>query len=425
VVEEALAAVSRVVEEDPWISPIRSLRTLAELAPHLSEPARSEVLAKVLAAAREDYNGESEFAYLRASVALARHLPESPARARLIADILSDARDTPTEEERPWSLIEFASSLIELAPLLVGLQRADVLAEALAAARKIKRPEDYVRAVAALVPHLPDAQRADVLAEALVAAESIESEQKRAEALTELAAQLEEPGRTQVFAEALVAVRQIPGEADRARVLMALIERLPPRLLRQALGAAREIRSPQGRHELLMALAARLAEPDRSEVLAEALAAARQIEDPAVRAYKLAGMVGELPEPLRSQVIAETLSLLLGDPVAPRVVPDSFLLHLPPHQRSEVAAHVLVASFDQEPHIWLPLVNPRKLVPHLLAEQSPTVFDGFARYLRARCQAGRPAILRRLDAAVIEYLGGAAAIEQTARAVADVGQWWP
>jgi hypothetical protein len=459
-VEEALAAVSRLAEEDPW-APIRSLRTLGELAPHLSEPARSEVLAKVLAAAREDFMRDSEFAYLRASVALARHLPESPARARLIADILSDARDTPTEEERPWSLIEFASSLIELAPLLVGLQRADVLAEALAAARKIKRPKDYVPALAALVPHLPEAQRADVLAEALVAAESIGSERERAETLTDLAAQLEEPERTHVLAEALaaarkigwpedyvralaalvphlpeaqradvlaealVAVRQIPGEADRARVLMALIERLPPRLLRQALGAAREIRSPQGRHELLMALAARLAEPDRSEVLAEALAAARQIEDPAVRAYKLAGMVGELPEPLRSQVIAETLSLLLGDPVAPRVVPDSFLLHLPPHQRSEVAAHVLVASFDQEPHMWLPLVNPRKLVPHLLAEQSPTVFDGFARYLRARCQAGRPAILRRLDAAVIEYLGGAAAIEQTARAVADVGQWWP
>ena len=214
----------------------------------------------------------------------------------------------------------------------------------------------------------------------------------------------------------------------RVRVLAALAGLVPEsqrgEVLDKAVAVAKAVGENWERDLAFAALAPWLPDPERSEVLAEALAAARQIEDPAVRAYRLAGMVVELPEPLRSQVIAETLSLLLADPVALRAVPDSFLLHLPPHQRSELAAHVLVASFSAA-HSLFPLVGARRLVPHLLAEQSPTVFDGFARYLRARCQAGRPAILRRLDAAVIEYLGGAAAIEQTARAVADVGQWWP
>jgi len=73
------------------------------------------------------------------------------------------------------------------------------------------------------------------------------------------------------------------------------------------------------------------------------------------------------------------------------------------------------------------LADPSRLVPHLLAEQSLTVFHGFARCLRAGCQAGRRVMLHTLDgyAPVIEYLGGAAAIQETARAVADVGQWWP
>jgi len=234
-----------------------------------------------------------------------------------------------------------------------------------------------------------------------------------------------------VIQETLEAASQIePRYAWRRVSVLAALAGLVPEsqrgeVLDKAVAVAKAIGDDWERALAFAALAPWLPDPERSEVLAEALAAARQIEDPAVRAYKLREMVVELPEPLRSQVIAETLSLLLADPVALRAVPDSFLLHLPPHQRSELAARVLLASFDQEPHIWLPLVNPRKLVPHLLAEQSPTVFDGFARYLRARCQAGRPAILRRLNAPVIEYLGGAAAIEQTARAVADVGQWWP
>jgi hypothetical protein len=390
---------------------------LAGLAPHLPD----RLLTMALAVASE-ISWNAGRAQMLAALVL--RLSESE-RAEVLRGALEAFKRIDDGRER-------AETLARLAERLGEPRRTQALREALAVARGIKGASERALVFGEPVPRLPESERPQVLAEALAAARQIEDPELWSECLVELAALLPEAERSEVLAEALAAARQIEDPGLRSECLVELAALLPEpertQVLAGALAAARAIEDPAARVDRLEVLAAQLAEPERSGLLGEALAAARQIEDPAVRAYKLGEMVGELPEPLRSQVIAETLSLLLADPLPPRVVPDSFLLHLPPHERSEVAARVLLASLNQEETqrlTWDLWVNLDGVVPHLLPEQSLTVFDGFARYLRARCQAGRPAILRRLDAAVIEYLGGAAAIEQTARAVADVGQWWP
>jgi len=407
---------------------------LASLAPHLPE----RLLPMALAVAQKN---PWETGRLEALAALVPRLSESE-HAEVLRGALEAFKRIDDGRER-------AETLAALAERLGEPHRTQALREALALARGIKGAFERALVLRKLGPHLPESERPQVLEEALAAATDIEVPFLRTFELGRLAAQLAEPQRSELLGGALAAARQIEDPRLRSKLLVRLAPLLPEaersevlgdslaagqlaqpqrtQVLEKALAAARTMKHPAWRSVLLVALAALLPDPERSEVLGEALAAARQIEDSAVRAYKLREMVVELPEPLLSQVIAERLSLLRGDPLPPRVVADSFLLHLPPHQRSELAARVLVASFEL-PHILaVSLADPSRLVPHLLAEQSLTVFHGFARCLRAGCQAGRPVMLHTLDgyAPVIEYLGGAAAIQETARAVADVGQWWP
>ena len=86
-----------------------------------------------------------------------------------------------------------------------------LLADALAASRRITDAYDQVKALAALAPHLSEPERMKALADALTAAREIVSEEARAEVLAGLAPQLSEPLQAEALAAAATSPTRTPG----------------------------------------------------------------------------------------------------------------------------------------------------------------------------------------------------------------------
>jgi uncharacterized protein YeeX (DUF496 family) len=227
-------------------------------------------------------------------------------------------------------------ALGRLVPYLPPEQQPQILAEALATARKIKGERARAEALATLIPHLPPEQKPQVLSEAIVAARKIVKEGERNDALTALATRLAELGYWQeslivaseiehssmgfvvkvmvrlvsqlaelgYHREALAAAREIGDKSARAQALAALTSHLPPDLLVEALAAAREIGDKSARAQALAALVTRLARLGRHR---EALDVTKEIDDEFVRVRTLTSLAPYLPEDLRKQALHKAL----------------------------------------------------------------------------------------------------------------------
>src|SRR5262249_2481930 len=133
--------------------------------------------------------------------------------------------------------------------------------------------------LAAIAPRVAEPRRANIVGQALTAARraalnrerGVSEQAVRARALAGVARQLPDPP---IHAEALEAVRDIGDEAERVRALAQLLESLSEELLPQTVALMRGVRDPARAALVWTSLLQR-----RGEWIPEASAAARSISD--------------------------------------------------------------------------------------------------------------------------------------------------
>ena len=226
--------------------------SLSALASWLPALLKRQVSLEALAAARAIQAGWSDSCVYRARALgeVANSLSDG-LRAEVLQEALAAARATEGENGH------YSMALSDLAPKLPKALRGEVLKEALEAA--VTREEGWVKAKAlsALVPNLP----ADLLLEALAAARALAYRNDRAVALVALADRL--PG---VVTEAFVAVEETRSECTRAAALVALAHNLSAEQLLKAVAMAKDLRFEGDRIVALIALAAPMSKLPKREL---------------------------------------------------------------------------------------------------------------------------------------------------------------
>ena len=314
-----------------------------------------------------------------------------------------------------------AGALTAIAPHLPGSLKPDAFRQALDAAREVAWPDSRARYLAAIAPHLRPPACDEVWGEALEAA-------WKAEALTELIPQLAEPLRTEACQKALVYVRDEPLKGVQAISLAALVPLLPESMLSEALRIARNNDHPPSRAEAMTALVPRLPEPLKSHVINEALDASRQIDGRIAyqpdRSRILVALLPHLFEPQRTKELSDALE------AARKVEHEAtrarsliaFGPYLPDWLLNETLDSVLVVkNCDFVP--W-DLANLQSRLCRAPIGRLHSILDRILHFLASRT---REDFLKGLSGIVptIHFIGGDAAVTETAQAVLDAGQSWP
>jgi len=295
-----------------WIDFYRP-RTLATIAPHLSQDQLQQVL--VIAQGIQDPYWKAEAAGLLVSYA-----PEHE-QSSILLQALADLQIDDTDD-RTMSLATLAIYLPE------ARQR-----EALAALRQIKDHFWRSEALVALAPHLPDA----LIEEAYNLAVGLNDDKYEIRAVTALAPRLS----PHILEQAFSRNRFFDGQRRR-QIMQALAPYLPEPLLHQAFQDAQELTDSDNQMTVLIALVPFLPEL----LLRQALNTARRMEenDALKSARLLTAIALRLSESEQSPVLDEVLQIF-------RQVPDSYLLAAP-DWAALVTCLVKKARFQEALH-WM------------------------------------------------------------------------
>jgi tetratricopeptide (TPR) repeat protein len=381
-------------------------RTLSAMAPRLAALGhvdRALILTQAIGPERVRANAVAGLAPLLGglgqvdrAIEMARAISDEGARATALAALalrLAALHEVDRAIAIAWNIRVKDARARALAGLATGLARAGRLGEALPIAREIG--DERVRAVvlaelgqvrealtvaraignerllarahilADLTPYLMDADR---LAEALALARGIRDDEARARARAEIGRMQDTPARA----------RGITDEAARIPADVAQVD--------EELARAREIKDERDRSLALAPLALRLAEVGR---LDEALAVTPEIGDDLLAASVLAGLIRRLAASGRVD-----------------------------------HALALAREIRYEMHRTGAL---RDLAPRLAAlpkERALALWRDTLQFSATRSRRDLLADLVAL-APLIVALGGPEAIEETCRAIEDVGRWWP
>jgi hypothetical protein len=378
---------------------------LAALAPRL----RADERQQALAVARGIGNHDSRS---KALVALAPHLGDD-ARRQALTEALAAIRGV----ESAWSR---AQALLELAPHLGEGDRQAELAEALAIVRAITDVPSRVTSLAALLPHLGEDDRRAALSEALAVTRTVKDDRHRAEAIAKLARHLS----AEESREALALARGIENVADRFNALVALAPNLSTDERREVLAAARGLGADSDRPRALAALAPHMGEDDRRAALAEALAAVSDLWMVSERASVLAGLAPHLSEEQRREALAAARGF--GD-VRSRVEALTALApHLGADERVGALAEALAATLPERRYASRTVLLTA-LARELGALDRGSLHQLWSEALHKVAAETRANLCDDLSTLkdVILALGGPEAARGVARAILDVGRWWP
>jgi len=289
--------------------------------------------------------------------------PDFP--SELLAEALATARKIKDDSAR-------AKALLALAPRLTDELKVQALVEGLTAAREIKGELARARAFSDLAPYLSDELKAQVLAEGLTSARENREEGTRASALSALAPHLTDDLKTQ----ALAIAREINAEGLRAYAFSSLAPHLTDKLKVQALTAARKIKDEYARASTLSALVPHLRDELKAQAQEEGLKSARKIKDEDDRAHALSAIAPHLTHELKVQVLAEGLA------AAREIMEEDDRAHalsaLAPHLTNELKAQALaIASEIKSEDDRVSVLSA--LVPHLSDElKAQALAEGLA-----------------------------------------------
>ena len=375
---------------------------------------------------------------------LARGIGDPEIRSRILAELRRDdealaaAREVTYIESRFRTLADLGRFDEALALVRIGdeddrlkaLAKLGDVDEALAAARRIQA-WDRDEALAALVPRLAQASRVD---EALALARGIGRKEIRDGALQVLTPALARLGRVD---EALAVAYEVDNEVYRS-VALARLGRFD-----EALGVARKLsdhgsRYSANRSELLGALVCHMVKQGRFD---EARDVAREIGDELWRPEALADL-GRIDEALAlaRRIDNERDRNLALTWLAPRLAELGRGEELLEWARGIAHAENRAQALAELGRVDEALAEASKfsykedrsrtlsaLAPHLAALPRARAFLFWAKTLGLSATLGRAEFLADLKALapLITVLGGPEAIEETCRAIEDVGRWWP
>jgi tetratricopeptide (TPR) repeat protein len=262
---------------------------LAVLAPHHSDPMRTELQDEALELART----------IRADQH--RALALSAVAVRMTAERREAVIDE-TLESLDRRSFDTPEVIVALAPHLSERQ----FDTALAVTRKLDEPGVRGDVLAALSEHLPERLKRPVLLSRLAAARAEESAPFRIDAFAALLPSLGRATRERVGREALDAVRSLDSGSFRATHLATLAPHLPEVLLVDAIEAAQVLGDRGPRSLLLLALAQSGATRLEQDAAADVLAETGQRPNFSERARTLV----ELAPFLRSAELEQALELV-------------------------------------------------------------------------------------------------------------------
>jgi|APLak6261658528_1056013.scaffolds.fasta_scaffold00295_2 hypothetical protein len=299
------ALVQRALETGLW----RAERALDVAAHNPDAEDRVSMYAAVLKIGSATLTDAQLNEVLRAGLATAHAIRYEGYRAQALAtlatqlcgelqaDVLGEALSAARVIVNEWGR---ADAMVALAPQL----RSDQLSKALSEAHAMWSEEGRARLLTGLAPHLRDEQ----MEEALALAQGISREPYRAKALAVLSARLDGERRTDVLSEALSGARESASEYERTEALAALAPQLCGPHLDEALATTRAIVDEMYRVQALAALVPRLSEYRQADVLGEALFAARAIMHEWFRSQALASLAPLLCGELQAVVLGEALA---------------------------------------------------------------------------------------------------------------------
>lgn len=436
--QQALAAVGEIDSD------LRRSDALIELAPTLPESllpqalsvaravepdyVRYESLSKLFARTPQQSKDEAiqELLTLAKSIGrysrhtlfteLAPYLSED--HLHNVITFLRDVGGTPGEPE----------TALELAHYLREPERSQILLELLAAAKELPeentmsgqhpRAETMIRMISVL-SGLP---RQDAMAAAFAASQQIVASAARARALVRMAEVLDEPRKSDALAGAVEAAAHIPYSEEKAKVLIELAPALPEALLLRALETAREVAEARDRVEALTALAVHLPEPSKAIWIAEAWTAAAAINAKAAVFRKSAA---HLPEPRRTEALHEAIAEARSGIRRHKDLAE-LADYLPAPEKANILGEAVAATFKAD-FTSDRVTALQELAPYLAGlptEDLLPIARGLLHRLARESRQDQLGYLQPLGS-VIFALGGQQAVEETFRAILDVGRWWP
>lgn len=312
--------------------PDQRFQGLANLAPHLNDPA---TLEQALRIGQSIGDGSCR---ARILAALAPHLPES-----MIETIFNEVLAIRSEKHR-------AAAIGDLAPTLSEA----LLRRALEAARAIEWGTYRWVALSGLAPYLPAALKRSLFD----GVRTIGNEQARATALIKLAPALTTSGT--LLRDALEAARAIEREKDRSRALAGLVPSLSDQLLQRALNATRQLKQPACRAEVLKVLAPRMAQYGYWR---QAFDAAWGIEKSDDRAITLVHLAPYIPQMLLKEVLGAVRTIEAMDVRARALA--GVLPYLSPEEQPYSTRDILNTALAAK---WQGAASPSAIVPALPTE---------------------------------------------------------
>jgi len=337
------------------------------------------------------------------------------------------------------------TAIADIAPRLEDPQQG------LRVAREIPDKRKKSRALAYIAPRLKDPQQARSVAR------EIPDKRFKSIALTDIAPKLEDP--QVAIKEALEVAREIPNERSKFRALYEIARKLEDS--HEALSIASEISVKHIKVSLFVDIALKCPYPH--EALKEALRVARKIDDSSFK-YKFSDVIrtdlSKSSKIIHNDVklfgpqepLKKALAIIrMIEPVASRdkalfdIVPKiedpheslSIAREINSKSRRDKAIFTIVPRIEDPQEgfiisceIGIQYFRDRalaELAPKLM-EISPHIFRPLWRNtLHILSQRTRKDLLSDLVAlvSVILALGGQEALEETDRAIQDVGRWWP
>lgn len=267
-VEDAIATAQAIRSEDARIC------ALTSLVSRLSEERKEEVLNDALTMAVTvvgDQWAEPKWLHMLITQLSMEQVEQALRATTMIVDegarvewlCAMAPRLNKTQAENAFKIAKAFSNeprcarvLAALASQLNGVQKTEVLREALTAARAIHNEEVQVLNLLNLVPQLNDAQKTEVLGEVLAKAKAIESEEARARALCSLVPHLREARSSELVGDTLTAASAFEDEESRARTLAALVPHLSDEQVKDAFAVAQAIQNETHRLTVFVTLTA-------------------------------------------------------------------------------------------------------------------------------------------------------------------------
>lgn len=407
--------------------PENRIKALVALVPHLPEQERVQMLCTALTDLLQVRDIDEQAMLFTALVSYLPHVmlaqawdiaKKLPRNGSALAALIPKVPPSwlPEVQIQKFSYAsECVTALIGLVPHLRESEHTQVFREAWTSAMASGDSDKPATVLAAFAPYLSF----NSLEQILSIVREIDFERTRAKALAALIPHLPLNTQTEVLQELLSIAQK---SRDRDELLPMFVCHLPPDLMKQAVGLAREIQFEPGRVRALIAAVPYLPTEERQQVLADALATIQEIDNARWRVEAFVKISEYLPEYEQIQILQQALNVIQDMP-DDDLDKKKALSILVPHLPSNLLLDVLKVVWKiYRRNKVLALVAPR------LALFSPsTLYPVWQETLRVLSINRRNDLLSDLRALlpVIYALGGKQVATEIFHAVHDVARWWP